>query len=338
MNILKQVSIISLVIILLLVVCGTPSTSNTSSVKSFPTQTSIPMTETPILPTQTVTPTSTPTIIPTLSEDDARKRLLDLLANNGNCQLPCIWGIIIGKSNYEEAQNTLMPLSSIAVDAYFEPLNGILGGWITPLYVEGELQLNTSVSYLYGNDGIVSSIYFRTFEEKVVTDPRDPSGKSWLSKTPIYGLPTFIKRIEYYSLSHLLSEQGIPTSVMIASSGPSINRNGSITFHIVVLYPSQGIWAEYTTVTNESDVGSVIRSCPVNAHIEMNLYPPGNPDSFYKLLDKTDWGITKNSYKPLQEATSMSVEKFYETFQNPTDKSIATPTNIWPTPENLGNN
>ena len=34
-------------------------------------------------------------------------------------------------------------------------------------------------------------------------------------KTPIYDSPTFGKHVEYYSLSHVLSEQGIPNSVMI---------------------------------------------------------------------------------------------------------------------------
>jgi hypothetical protein len=182
----------------------------------------------------------------------------------------------------------------------------------SPIYVEGEQHLNSWVAYLYDDNGIVSSIGFEAIEEKVEKDPRDPSGESWLSKTPIYGLPTFIQRVEYYSLSHLLSEQGIPTSVMIASSGPSIKRSGSITFYLVVLYPSQGIWAEYTTVTNESDVGSVIRSCPVNAHIRMNLYPPGNPDAFYASSNRL--GRTKTD-KPLEEATSMSLSSSMKPFK-----------------------
>jgi hypothetical protein len=292
-------------------------------------------------PTATLTPipistpflSPTPTVIPTLPVEDARKKWWDLLATNGGCQLPCLWGITPGMSTYQEAQNILTPLSSMA-EVYFD--SSYPGGGISPLYAEGEFNFNTPVSYLYEDNGVISHIAFEAFEEEVIKDPRDLSGESWLSRRPIYGLPTFIKRVEYYSLSQLLSEQGIPTSVMIASSGPSINRGGSIDFDITILYPNQGIWAEYTTLTNESDVGSVIKSCPVNAHIKMELYPPGNPDSFYALLDKTDWGITKNSYKPLEEATSMSMEKFYKTFRNPTNKCIETPTKIWPTPESGG--
>lgn len=293
-----------------------------------------------ISPTETVTPTFTPTATgtstplstltaaPTLPVEDARKRLLDLLANNGDCHLPCLWGIAPGKSTYQEAQSILFPLSSISELAGFNPK----GGAVFPTYPDGHLTFNAIVGFnvdIFSNNQIVSRVGFRVWEEKVVTD----ANGNWISKTPIYDSPTFIKRVEYYSLSHLLSEQGMPTSVMIASSGPSKNRRGSILTHIAVFYPERGIWAQYTTLANEKEVGSNIISCPVNAHIEMNLYPSGNPDSFYALLEQTDWGITKNSYKPVEEATSMSVEEFYETFRKPTDKCIETPANIWPTPE-----
>mgnify|MGYP001596060080 CR=1 FL=1 len=316
---------------------ATPSlTTPTISIGSL-SSTKIPSTFTP---TATDTPTPLPilTIAPTIPIEDARNRLLDLLKTNGDCKLPCLWGITSGKSNNQEARNILIPLSSIspAETIYFEPapLRGILGGTITPHYVEGDLHLNASISYLYSDDGIVTSIGFRVLEERVTLD----SNGDWTSKRPIYDSPTFIKRVEYYSLSHLLSEQGIPTSVMIASSGPSENRRNSISTYIAVFYPERGIWAQYTTVINGDEVGNTVISCPVNAHIEMTLSAPGNPDAFLSFLEQTNWGITKNSYKPLEEATSMSINEFYETFKNPTDKCIETPTNIWPTPEIEGVN
>ena len=97
----------------------------------------------------------------------------------------------------------------------------------------------------------------------------------------------------------------------------------------VLLYPEQGIWIKY--IMSMDNNGNIIKGCPANAHIEMQLYPSGNPKSFFSLLEKTDWGRTKGGYKPLEEATSMSVEQFYEIFRNPTDQCIATPTDLWPT-------
>lgn len=296
---------------------------------AFPTDTITP-TPTPI---DTVTPAPTPTLtsVPPLATEIARQKWFDLLANNGGCKLPCFWGITPGKSDYRAARSILMPLSGIANNSRirFEPINGILGGWIELSEADGELHFNNKIFYQYSNDDIVTRIAFRSQEEEVFTD----SNGDWTSRRPIYGLPIFIKRIEYYSLSRLLNEQGLPDSVMIQSSGPSINLSGSIFIHTAILYPNRGIWAEYTTLVNEDEVGDITKSCPINAHIEMNLYPVGNPDSFYALLEQTDWGITKNAYKPLEEATSMSLEQFYETFRQPTDKCIETPTKIWPTPE-----
>ncbi len=155
---------------------------------------------------------------------------------------------------------------------------------------------------------------------------------NWISKGPVFDSPTFIKRVEYYSLAHVLSEQGMPDSVMIEGAGLSSSYPVILgELDIALLYPDQGIWVNYTMAGDYQDI--VERGCPANAHIQMELYPPGNRDSFFSLLDQTNWGITKNGYKPLGEVTSMSVEEFYQTFRNPTDKCIETPANLWPIPE-----
>lgn len=283
-----------------------------------------------ITPTLTSSPTgtpipATPTDVPTLPAEDAHQRLLALLANNNDCSLPCLWGITPGKSSFLEARSILLPLRDIAETAYFDPASP---DSISPLIVENNQRLYTDIAYLYNANDVITLMRFRALEEEL---SQDEYGNQLT--TPIYGSPEFIQRIEYYSLSHLLSEQGIPTSVMISRELTYENNRRSFLINIVVLYPNQGIWAKYTTWMDENAVGSNIRSCPVNARVEMNLTPTGNPESFYTLLDRTDWGVTKGEYKPLDEATSMSVEEFYQTFSQPTDKCIETPANLWPTPE-----
>src|SRR5687768_11847220 len=56
------------------------------------------------LPTETPTPSITPTIVPTLPIEDAKVKLLELLSDNANCRLPCLWGITLGLSTPQEAQ------------------------------------------------------------------------------------------------------------------------------------------------------------------------------------------------------------------------------------------
>lgn len=276
-------------------------------------------------------PTSTPipamlTDIPTLPAEDAQQRLLALLANNGNCQLPCLWGITPGESSYQDARSILLPLRGIAETAYFDftsyPVDDV-----SPLYIESDLRLNTRVAYVYSNDSVVNYIIFRALEEQLIKVEHE--NKIW---APIFNSPTFLKHVKYYSLSHVLSEQGVPDSVMIQASGELISG----FLDIALFYPEQGIWANYKTVITSNN-GIVKSFCPVNSSIELALYPPGNSDSFYKLLDETsDWGMTKAGYKPLEEATSMSVKQFYETFRQSTDKCIETPSILWPTPERGG--
>jgi len=79
---LKTAYVISL--ILLLTACGVVTPAPTV----MPTATAMST----FTPTLTAVPTNTPTAISTLSVEQARAELLDLLATNGDCRLPCLWG------------------------------------------------------------------------------------------------------------------------------------------------------------------------------------------------------------------------------------------------------
>jgi hypothetical protein len=88
--------------------------------------------------------------------------------------------------------------------------------------------------------------------------------------------------------------------------------------------------------TSKQFIGKNIQGCPQNAHVELELFPSGVSDSFSELLAKTQWaGIwpvpTDKPYvKSIEQATSMSLQEFYQTFSQPTDKCIETPINLWP--------
>jgi len=161
--------------------------------------------------------------------------------------------------------------------------------------------------------------------KKVIASNGEPSIES------VFDSASFGERIDYYSLPNVLSEQGMPTSVMLSAHGVPVPRGGSGGFDILLLYPDKGVLINYTTQGNL--VGSNMRGCPVSAHVEMELYPPGQSDSFFESLKKTDWAVKMNYYKPLEEVTSMKLEEFYQTFREPTEKCIETPAKLWPTPQ-----
>jgi hypothetical protein len=259
--------------------------------------------------------------LPTLPIKEAGKRLLELLSSNGDCHLPCFWGITPGKSTYQQAQEVLLQLSSISQLTAFTPQSGA----VLPVYAEGDLTLNTNVGFLSENQ-IVSHIAFQAEEMKKFAFSNGETGF-----VNIFDATTFGDRLKFYSLQNVLAKQGIPTSVMLSAHGVPVPPGGSGGFDILLLYPDKGVLINYTTQGNL--VGSNMRGCPVSAHVEMELYPPGQSGSFFELLKRTDWAVKMNYYKPLEEVTSMKLEEFYQTFREPTDKCIETPTKLWPTKE-----
>lgn len=294
---------------------------------NIPAAETIPLTST-LLATDTPTPINTSTALPTLSAEAAINRLLDLLVNNGGCHLPCLWGITPGKSTFQEAQAILAPLSVIrndySVAAKFKPGSG----FVDLNYTEGDLMFSVKTAYLADNQ-IVNRLRLYAREYQL--------GKIPNSKWGLFSVldsETFGKRVGYYSLSHVLSEQGIPDAAMISTLGEPIYEGGE-GFRIVLLYPEKGIWVKYTTQQYYfSDTGT-IKGCPANAHIEMELFPSGNADSFFTSLKQNqDWvAQQKNWFQPLEKTTNMTLAQFYETFRQPTDKCIETPANLWPIPE-----
>ena len=288
---------------------------------------------TPVLPTLVATkesPTLTPivaetispspTIVPTLPINEARKRLLVLLTDNGGCRLPCLWGITPGKSTYQEAQATFVPLSVLSVLTSFIPE----GGAIFPIYPHGDLTLNINAGFSVNassDNQIVSRVGFQARELKKVDN----------MSTDVFDSPFFVEQLGYYMLPNILTQYGEPTTVMLSTMAklPSSGVPGG--FKILLLYPDQGILVNYTM--QMQIVGESIMGCPSNSHIEFELYPPGHADSFFDLLEPSGWTqIIQKTYKPIEEATSMSQEDFYRIFSQQTNECILTPASLWPAP------
>jgi len=266
-------------------------------------------------------PITTPTMASTLPVEEAQEKLLNLLSNNGGCRLPCVWGITPGKSNYQEAQAILSPLAAISELTGFRPE----GGAIFPVYDDGDLTLYTVIGFnvdSLSENPIVNRVGFRTEMHK----PLQEGGYENVFDSNFFG-----DIITAYTLPHVLSELGVPSSVMIATAGGPLTRGGTGGFAILMLYPDDGILVNYTTQMHL--MGTNMRGCPVNAHVEMELFPKGNSDSFFEFLKQGGWAIRLDYYRPLDEATSISVDEFYQTFREPNDKCIETPINLWPTPE-----
>jgi hypothetical protein len=290
--------------------------SVTVSPSILPTESKIP-TQKPIA-TSTLLPF--PTVTPVLSIEDAQKILLELLANNGGCRLPCLWGITPGKSTYQESQTIFNQLSMLSDRTSFLPE----GGTISPIYTDGNLMLRINTGFnidTLSDNQVVKRVGFQARALK-----RDNNGSSEL-----FDWPFFSKQLDYYMLPNILSEYGSPTTVMLSTMAklPSSGVPGG--FKILLLYPDQGILVNYTMQMQLA--GENIIGCPSNAHVEFELFPSGQADLFFDLLEPSGWSqIIQKTYKSIDEVTSMTKEDFYQIFSQRLDECILTPANLWPIP------
>lgn len=94
--------------------CSTVMPTQAPQVTGRPTAEAATLT---LQPTETkvVVLTPTPTPVPTLLSEQAIARMLSLYEDNGGCELPCWWGIIPGKTTWEEASGILSPIGVIVM-------------------------------------------------------------------------------------------------------------------------------------------------------------------------------------------------------------------------------
>ena len=324
----------SIIVMILAAGCSQSKPDPVNLTAETPAQLTSTIAPTPLVtsdPTPTSLPALTPTLVPILPVEKAQTKLLDMLSNNTGCRLPCLWGITPGESTYQDAQAILMPLSGIS-----EPLAGFLpqGGAIFPVITEDNFKFSLTVGFNVDSSNeskIVNRIGFNS-QGFIAGEPDNPSVLK-----PIFDSRPFGVRLRPYMLSGVLSENGMPTMVLISTDGGPDRGKHIPGFVIALFYPDQGIMVAYTT--NRQLVDGSVRGCPANAHVEIELSPTGQPDSFEKRLAQTKWGnlwpppADSPNWKSVEEATPMSLEEFYETFRQPTDQCIDTPADLWPVPE-----
>ena len=308
----KTYLLLSIMIFLLMGSCEKASVSTTTPSREEVVSTS---TLHVVAKTETVVPT-----IPTLSLDAAQSKFQSLLSNNGGCKLPCFWGISPGKSLFQETVAILEPLSSISEFTRFENNIGSIG----PDYIDGKFKIHTNVDFLTSpNTNTVSEIGFTARAFNRIDD----------TLIDVFDFSDFNKLFNYYMLPNILTEYGNPTTVMISTMAKLPTSGASHGgFNILLLYPEQGMLVNYTMQMEVVDKN--IMGCPSNSHMELVLFPSNQTDIFLSLLEPSGWAqIIQNTYKPLDEATSMSQEDFYRIFSQQTDECILTPANLWPIPD-----
>lgn len=231
--------------------------------------------------TKTVTPTWVP---PSLTHLDIQT----LIDTNGNCDWPCWWGLVPGVTTKEQTFSFLDslivgktqnwgPSSSVASDG-----REVLGEQIIIKY------------NLPGGNGVGNT--YLSFWDNTLSIIRVDS------KTAAYR----------YQLEPLLKKEGKPQEVFIYTQVYRMEK--SVPVRIVLVYPEKRTFAHY--FMDAYEVGGKIRICPVHESPGLNMWLDGYDQ--LAILDQLIIGPgTDQTLKPLQEATGISVDEFYEQFTNP---------------------
>lgn len=303
--------------IILLVLIGVSSAGCTDlAVVNTITPTVTPPSETD-LPTQTLSPSPIVTSIPTLAEENAYPQLIELVQNNADCSLPCLWGITPGISSVSEVLNLLIPFTGVA--KFSDLPISVVGGMIFEIPLQDDSHLSLFLSYFPGseNQGI-NAIYLST---QAFHNDGDPA----LDQS-FYGSVQYAEILNNYTLPSILSTYGVPAEVLIFIE-PSIPKY----FNLRLLYPRNGIFISYGTFVEEQ--GENYLGCPTNMFISLYLLSPEASANYQEVLPMIGPDFQNvypvSDFKPLEEVTNISLEDFYQMFKNPTNICLVTPKAIW---------
>jgi hypothetical protein len=285
---------------------------------ALPTATSAAFTSMPAqtrTATQTYTPTSTwtsepstPTLGPTLTGNDTEKLVLDLLENNGGCNLPCWWGFTPGKTTWEPARNFFLSHGMHVIS-----------------YLEGAY--NTGFEVDKDNFGIYVSFFIENDVIKVIS----AGSQSYSSPyDAIFGDPFFLKAMNRYLLPKMLATLGKPDQVMIFVLPDKSTEAPDYFF--LLYYPRSGILLQYAGLSDKR--GSELRLCPGKAFIDMWLWSPNDSltlqdaFSYAGTVSKEDRKFILDRFMSWEAATKMTIDDFVTTFKVQ-NACFDTPATLW---------
>ena len=264
-------------------VSGTPA-----AVRTIPVQTLA--TSAPAITTSPSGPaiTPTPAPIPTFTAQKLREYALEMLRNNGGCDLPCWWGITPGTTKLEVVKERLG--GAFVGDR----VRRIDGTWNHSAYfVRAPASLE---GYHFTLGFIERDEIIRAIEVKVniseVVEPRH-----------------FAQDWQRFSLDQVLLQYGEPTHVQL-SAKPPLEPDAPPSYLMWIVYENHGFWILYAGRPGYDGVG--MRICPSLAAVnwvEMWLQSQEFPSPVFQ-------PDPLSSSRSLEEATGMSLEDFYNTFKN----------------------
>lgn len=255
--------------------------------------------QTPALPTAVLSPTAEPT----LSSTEVAAFVLNLLQVNDDCLFPCWWGATPNETTWQEFEPFLARFATEIINLESVRPNNPLETY--------EVHINVPMQF----SPTGQLILFYTTRNGVIENIEIELGNS----------PT-------YSLPELLTKYGPPSDVWLSSYSHS--RDNNLPFRTMLFYLDQGFMVTYFDNAEEKS-GNIV-GCPQQSDDQFIRAWLWNPESgivIGDIFDKSPLIDQSQAYLPLEEATNIDFEDFYEIFKDVNNTScIQTPADLWPSP------
>ncbi len=263
-----------------------PEATVTNTVLKAMTPTPLPPTITPSL---VPTPSATFTPMPTLT-DEQNATVLNLMESNGDCDLPCWWGIIPGKTSAMEARRFLTDLGIQFRELKTTQVPG-LDTIVLFTRFEPHPDVNVDFQYIGMKDDVVErldlGITRYSFGHENNQEQELELKKIWSPLSP----------------ENIIRKYGTPSRIFV-------NYNpGSSGYNLAFLYKT-GIYIAY----NGSFADNRVKTCPVSdydtALINHFFITLVNPDAAYNIEKITDRSLLYSGAYDLETVTTITKDDF----------------------------
>ena len=308
--------IYAVLLIFLLAGCSSNQTLPPTVIPSLGPASNLLPTEASLPATETSTPTSTPppvitspplwTPFPTLSSTEAEEKLRFWIPGQFDCLLPCWGGITPGVTTWQEARQVIEQIS----------------GFVT-------VNISENISCEFGAcNGIAWSLYPNTLAEGVFYATL-PENKIHLININIQneGNSQKINLLREIGLQEAFKWYGLPPIFLLTVE---TDQDQNRFMKLVLVYPERQSIIRYTKPAELVD--GQVTNCGQDHQIEMfildNKEQLASLDAIINGVETRGLNINER-YLPVEEATGISPNTFYNAFSTTRDACISTSVDLW---------
>jgi hypothetical protein len=285
-------------------ISNTPVSNKTPEIPSaLPSPSQMPSPTMPIVNTQSPWPTKVPppaptglpptwTPLPSYSPDQARKIVMNLYENNP-CKLPCWWGIVPGETSWLKAWQFLGQFATNR------------SPWDTLLLESKDLP-----GFMWFQVGLDVP---QTPELEHYKALNDLSFLIQIKTFTVQDIDVNTGNINNYTIPKILADYGQPQQIYVIGFATPVNWNSGVS--IYMYYPQYGFISSHFTTVDEADFDKPTFTACFQTTSKLFLWPQEKQIDFEaRLKESLVDSFTMSLFRPLDQATNYSLEKFYKTF------------------------